>query len=80
MTIPDVKTAILLLKSWGLETKGLRTKDQALQRLSAHWKAKAEEQEKLSNEKVGCIVKILFIPELYLISNNKSEQTNVICI
>jgi hypothetical protein len=29
LKLPDVKTAMLLLKSWDLETKGLRTKDQA---------------------------------------------------
>lgn len=52
LKLPDVKTAMLLLKSWGLETKGLRTKDQALQRLLDHWKTSSEKQEKKSTEKV----------------------------
>jgi hypothetical protein len=52
LKLPDVKTAMLLLKSWDLETKGLRTKDQALQRLLDHWRTSSEEQEKKSTEKV----------------------------
>ncbi|XP_071175970.1 uncharacterized protein [Mytilus edulis] len=55
--IPDVKTAMMLLKSWGLETKGLRTKDQALQRILDHWRTISDEQQKQSDEKINRYVK-----------------------
>lgn len=60
--IPDVKTAMMLLKSWGLETKGLRTKDQALQRILDHWRTTSDEQQKQSDEKV-CVYYNVFVCE-----------------
>lgn len=52
MKIPDVKTAIMLLKSWSLETKGLKTKEQALQRLVDYYTAQRIGEEQQSAEKV----------------------------
>lgn len=35
--IPDMKTARDLLKEWKLETKGIRTKDEAIRKLLTFW-------------------------------------------
>lgn len=56
MKIPDVKTAVMLLKAWGLQTKGLKTKDQALQRLVDHYTEKVDDEEQQSTDKVRYII------------------------
>ena len=38
MNIPDMSTARELLRSWGIPTRGIRQKDEAVQKLVNHWK------------------------------------------
>jgi len=46
LRIPDMRTARDLLKEWNLETKGLKSRDEALKRLMDFWNSAEEKPKK----------------------------------
>ncbi|KAK3101580.1 hypothetical protein FSP39_004599 [Pinctada imbricata] len=60
LKIPDMMTARELLKSWGLPTKGIGKKEEAVQRLIDHWKQQDKQEKVVKDEVTNGLQKAIY--------------------